>query len=812
MNRIDKDISVDDILEELELESEDKASDSSKNAIHDDEFLNNIINDLDRRSARNSIETKDQDFNNLGEKQADKVQLNESEKKISSKKFLKPSIDFFSKLNRNYTEFLERKKQKKLIKSGMKDVDEVEFEEFYKEEIEDDKGHKSPKIVVETKVKTGTTRVESDLEVEEILEDIAKKNTSKPEVVPKPISEFQKSRKEKMISFLKTLKGEKLNSEFDEEDLLEDDSVGYKYKQMDEYEDDANSTILTDSLKDLKSIKDLEKSFWSKFFILVVLFLVTGYMSVAGVYPEISFLKIIDKAANPFIFSAVNIICLVACIFICKTTIFEGIKSLIKFYPDKDTLVSFAVIFCFIQNYVCLFTSDFILNIHIYTPLGISILLFNVIGKLFIINRSIVNHRIISYIDEKSVLDIELDDRVSYGLTKNLEFSDAILASNKSVHYFEDFIEKAYGVDILDKIVKFIGPLAILISLICGAICYFKTEDMIQALSLFTSLLCVSAPLSLITSIHIPVWLVDRRLKKYCAGIVSISDIEDYGEVNCVLVDTYDMFLGSNVEINGIETFSGKRIDEAIVDAASVLCQSRSIFSGVFMNILLERKDLLKTIDSVVYEDKMGLSTWVDNKRVLIGTRELLINHGVKVPLRRPEDMYNGVNKTVLYLSTCGELTAIFTFTITPDISVEKRLKELESNDISVLIKTIDPVITLDFLTILFEVDSNIFKIIGSSQHSIYNECLENKKNISGTIVNNRTFDSNIISLVNAKKLKMTIIINVIILGTIIFGGIILFSIFGLIIGSAADISFLTILLYQVIWIPLSYLIANFRH
>ena len=85
--------------------------------------------------------------------------------------------------------------------------------------------------------------------------------------------------------------------------------------------------------------------------------------------------------------------------------------------------------------------------------------------------------------------------------------------------------------------------------------------------------------------------------------------------------------------LHGIKTFAGARIDEAILDAAAVSIAAGGPLSSVFRRIIQNRTDILKEVDTLVYEQDMGMSGWVGGRRVLIGNRRLLENHGVDVPL-----------------------------------------------------------------------------------------------------------------------------------------------------------------------------------
>ena len=49
----------------------------------------------------------------------------------------------------------------------------------------------------------------------------------------------------------------------------------------------------------------------------------------------------------------------------------------------------------------------------------------------------------------------------------------------------------------------------------------------------------------------------------------------------------------------------------------------------MFYDIIGGRTELLEPVESYIYEDSMGLCGWINNKRVLLGNRDLMLNHSI---------------------------------------------------------------------------------------------------------------------------------------------------------------------------------------
>lgn len=60
---------------------------------------------------------------------------------------------------------------------------------------------------------------------------------------------------------------------------------------------------------------------------------------------------------------------------------------------------------------------------------------------------------------------------------------------------------------------------------------------------------------------------------------------EDYADTGAVVVSDRDLFSDDSVMLHGMKVFAEKRIDEAILDAASVIISCGGIMSGIFLNM-----------------------------------------------------------------------------------------------------------------------------------------------------------------------------------------------------------------------------------
>jgi hypothetical protein len=142
------------------------------------------------------------------------------------------------------------------------------------------------------------------------------------------------------------------------------------------------------------------------------------------------------------------------------------------------------------------------------------------------------------------------------------------------------------------------------------------------------------------------------------------------------------------------------------MDAAAVSIAAGGPLATVFRGIITDRVDILQEVDTLVYEQDMGVSGWVGGRRVLVGNRLLLKNHGVDVPSNAYEERYAVDGRKLVYLSTAGELSAMFVISYLCDEELSDRLKTLSHCRMDLLIHSCDPNVTEDLVCETLDLDN----------------------------------------------------------------------------------------------------------
>lgn len=234
-----------------------------------------------------------------------------------------------------------------------------------------------------------------------------------------------------------------------------------------------------------------------------------------------------------------------------------------------------------------------------------------------------------------------------------------------------------------------------------------------MALTVFVSALCLATPAAM-TAMNFPLLRAGKKALSRGGMVSGWNAVKEFGHLHAVVVDAADLFPSESVLLHGIKTFSGARIDEAILDAAAISIQAGGPLAAVFRRVIEDKTDILPAVDSLVYEQEMGLAGWVGGRRVLVGNRRLLENHGVDVPSRDYEMRYTKNNRQLVYLSAAGELSAMFVVSYVADEGIAEALHSLEKAGITLLVRTCDPNVTESLICDVLDMDGYYVEMLGT--------------------------------------------------------------------------------------------------
>ena len=520
------------------------------------------------------------------------------------------------------------------------------------------------------------------------------------------------------------------------------------------------------------NIASLKASLVVRLCVLLIASLVSSYIAFANDsgLPLISLLSKTENQGMPFLF--VNVVIGLAACFVSYTVLVVGLKKLFTLKADSDSLAAVSAILS-IGTGIALLTDTELVQLsvaNVYISVSVIGLLINTIGKLLIVTRTERNFQYVSGGYSKyAVMHID-DEDVASKFTKGALTDFPSLTTSRKTEFVSDFIKNSYSADMTDAFCKYFVPIITLISLVVGLITALlhpaevntATRMLLYGLSCAagTYAICSAAGMMLVT--NIPLAKASKKYMQSSAVMLGYSAVDKFADTNSVLIDAVDLFPDGMVEIINIKPTKKTPIEDGIIYAASLCCQTESILKPTFYKMIKGKTEMLFPVESYIYEDGLGLSGWIQNKRVLFGNRALMESHSIEgLPTPEKEAQYIKEDASLQYLSIGGSLAMIFVVSLKASVNVAKALRDCEKQNLTVILRSVDSLLSISRIAELFGVAPNMFKLLPFRHHSDYDACTSYIEKMSSPMIYSGHFAALAQLLTGAKRLQKSATVGI---------------------------------------------------
>lgn len=507
-------------------------------------------------------------------------------------------------------------------------------------------------------------------------------------------------------------------------------------------------------------------------------------------------------------------------VFAAFPTVKYGFKRLFQFRSDCDTMPALAIISSTVSSALIAFTPQLLDDgyVHLFMPAAILMLIVNTFGKLLILNRASKNIRFISNDFKWYAMTCVENESSASTLTRGIMSRYPVLAAIKRTSYLTDFLKYTYSSDAADKFCRIASPIFTIISLFAtvsitvlryGSMTPVETASF--ALSLFTSLILLSGCMGISLTVNIPLQEATKKFSGRDGAILGYQSVEDFYDTNSVLLNAESLFPSGSVRLAGLKIISDIQIEENLFAASSLVNYAGSILKDVFTEEIASSNKEFYDVSNFKYEDSFGICGWINNKRVLLGNREMMINHNIEgLPTKAKEDEYCKNNADALYLAVSGNLSALFIIEFKTDKKVKNYLGELERNNIKIILKSIDFSVTIQRIRFLYGISEDSIKILPEKLHRIFDEETKKVRTVSSPVLCSGRLSSITRLIIGIKHIRQAASIGVMIqLISAILGLII--GIIYILMGAFSNMTASLIVIYQLLFTIITIFIVKLR-
>lgn len=604
---------------------------------------------------------------------------------------------------------------------------------------------------------------------------------------------------------------------------IEQDVGESEDEEDDDYDDDEEEEEI--DLDDENVIRDrlsrASKGLVSRLIILALLFCAALFIALVNQFNwdlgAVS--EFISKRSNPdyylYAYLTIGILSFAA----CSSVISNGFARLIKLRPDADTLCALAHVTSIAALIPYLALEEYIQRgrSHVYLLVSLAALCFNTISKICTVKAAQRNFAFVSGDTAKYTVQ-RSDEEGAEQLVKGAVSGMPVAASMRKTEMLTDFIISTYCEDASDRISRVITPVTIIAAIAAGLIAFFMGDSQFVmnnvswACTAATAVFAVGAAFSGSMIVTLPMLSASRKLTAKNAAILGYSAAESFSETNAMLVEADTLFPAASVKIKNIWNYNKHHtgnsvkvpIDDAIIYAASLASATGSVLSESFFSMLNNKSELLKPVSGCVYENNLGVMGWIDRRRVLLGNREHMKSHQIIVPDMKKEQAANKDGNEVIYLAVGGEVCLLFFVELTANRQVKHSVQKLARHGVSLIIKTVDGMITPSAISELFDIDAEMVRVLPYEMHEQFAEHTKFVPQGSAAVCCNGTFSAFAEAINGAKNLRQKISFGCIMQTAGVLLGFLLAVIFAVFMNYSMFNCFY-VLLYNLAWMLITF-------
>ncbi len=420
---------------------------------------------------------------------------------------------------------------------------------------------------------------------------------------------------------------------------------------------------------------------------------------------------------NGFFITVLGIYCAVL---ICNiNTIGHGFNLRHGF--NYDSLITVASLLTLGHTAAIMFNTDILLDGgSVYPCAAVFGLLFSCLGKKSIIMRVISNYDFLTDGKDKYTVEDIVNEVEAAIISRNLLAGEPLLKYSVRTEQPTSFFEISSSYEPADRISKVLVPVTLLLNIALFGVIGMLRQNWYEAFNLFIPGILISCPLAALCADNSALLGVSKKLFQKGAMVCGFEGAHYTHNSNAIVMEASELFCSRSCDLHGIRLFNKAKVDDALLLTAAVIMKTKSPLKYVFDDVIVGNKDILPEVDGVLYEDKMGTSAWIYQRKILVGNRDLLIHHGISVPKVEYENKYARKGRKALYLAVAGKIAAMFIVSYSADGELKRELKKLEKSGITILLKSCDPYINEESIMDIFDLPEGFVRVMTSSNARIF--------------------------------------------------------------------------------------------
>jgi Cu+-exporting ATPase len=301
-----------------------------------------------------------------------------------------------------------------------------------------------------------------------------------------------------------------------------------------------------------------------------------------------------------------------------------------------------------------------------------------------------------------------------------------------------------------------------------------------------------------------------KKLINYSGVMLGYSSVEEFAEVNSVVIDAGHLFPTGTVEFVNLKMLGSTMIDKGIIYAASMARAGNSITQPAFYKMLRGQIEMTLPVNDCAAEDNLGVVGTIEGNRVLLGNRKLMERHGIEGLPSIPSEEEFADGSCIMYLAVSGKAAMMFAIDLAVGASAERWVQEMEDESIDIHVRCSDGFITRELLANMLDISPSTIRLLPSNCDGDCKQIMSYEESISASMFCSGHLPSFSMLLIAAKRLKFVCNLGIAVqYGAMILG--IVISVIMMLTGSFAQITPTIVIIYNLAFLLLTYLMQSMR-
>lgn len=280
-----------------------------------------------------------------------------------------------------------------------------------------------------------------------------------------------------------------------------------------------------------------------------------------------------------------------------------------------------------------------------------------------------------------------------------------------------------------NKYYIFSMSVVLLASLVVGLLCFASQLRGISFISGVTATICALLPVMYDPINRYVFYHKGTEMFRHGACISGREALRHIGSSDGFVLDAKDVFAG---EIARFRKSAITRIDQnmSAVFTAAMMYEADSVLAPCFDSFIEQMGIALPEVENFQYEERLGYAAWINDRKVLIGNRQMLLNHSITVPSKEHEKAY-GKGRFVMYVVIDGEISATFLVNYKVLSSLRKYSRDFNKTGLILMFNSREAFLNEEIVASKLSLDISSVKVLSSKATAVmekYNNSIEEQE------------------------------------------------------------------------------------